>query len=182
VASQPGASTVFAGDDLAVVVEVERAEVVAQDPEGGPVALDERDVGCTARQRLDAQTAGTGEEVGDGGVADEVERAERVEHGFAHLVGGRAGVDARGCLEETTTQLSGDDTHASRLRRDRSRHTGTVLEPEEQITCIDCGGRAFLLTPPREDGAWLPGDIVAYRCEDCLDRWDLVLPDDLDDA
>ena len=20
--------------------------------------------------------------------------------------------------------------------------------------------------------------IVAYRCEDCLDRWDLVLPDD----
>jgi hypothetical protein len=28
---------------------------------------------------------------------------------------------------------------------------------------------------------WLPGDIVAYRCEDCLDRWDLVLPDDSDD-
>lgn len=25
---------------------------------------------------------------------------------------------------------------------------------------------------------WEPGDIVAYRCEDCLDRWDLVLPDD----
>jgi hypothetical protein len=53
-----------------------------------------------------------------------------------------------------------------------------VLEPEEQITCIDCGGRAFLLTPPREDRVWLPGDIVAYRCEDCLDRWDLVLPED----
>jgi hypothetical protein len=34
------------------------------------------------------------------------------------------------------------------------------------------------LTHPREDGVWLPGDIVAYRCEDCLDRWDLVLPDD----
>jgi hypothetical protein len=25
------------------------------------------------------------------------------------------------------------------------------------------------------------GDIVAYRCEDCLDRWDLVLPDDDED-
>ena len=25
---------------------------------------------------------------------------------------------------------------------------------------------------------WLPGDIVAYRCADCLDRWDIVLPDD----
>jgi hypothetical protein len=50
-----------------------------------------------------------------------------------------------------------------------------VLEPDQQITCIDCGGRAFLLTQPREDGTWEPGDIVAYRCEDCLDRWDLVL-------
>jgi hypothetical protein len=53
-----------------------------------------------------------------------------------------------------------------------------VLEPDRQITCIDCGGRAFLLTLPREDGAWEPGDVVAYRCEDCLDRWDLVLDDE----
>jgi hypothetical protein len=54
------------------------------------------------------------------------------------------------------------------------------MEPYPQITCIDCGGRAFLLTPPREEGEWLEGDIVAYRCEDCLDRWDLVLEDDDD--
>ncbi|MGH9134563.1 MAG: hypothetical protein ACRDZZ_11535 [Ilumatobacteraceae bacterium] len=53
-----------------------------------------------------------------------------------------------------------------------------MLEPDLVITCIDCGGRAFLLTAPREDGTWYPGDIVAYRCQDCLDRWDLVLPDD----
>ena len=53
-----------------------------------------------------------------------------------------------------------------------------MLEPDRQITCIDCGGRAFLLAPPREDGVWLPGDVVAYRCEDCLDRWDLVLESD----
>jgi DNA-directed RNA polymerase subunit RPC12/RpoP len=56
-----------------------------------------------------------------------------------------------------------------------------VLEPDRVITCIDCGGRAFLLTQPREDGVWYPGDIVAYRCQDCLDRWDLVLPDIPDD-
>lgn len=62
---------------------------------------------------------------------------------------------------------------------DHQRHTGPVtpIEPEPQIDCIDCGGRAFLLTRPDEDGSWLPGEIVAYRCEDCLDRWDLVLPD-----
>src|SRR5262245_16490763 len=61
---------------------------------------------------------------------------------------------------------------------------GRVLEPDPVITCIDCGGRAHLLTAPHvdpEDGRaqpWLPGDIVAYRCEDCLDRWDIVLEDD----
>ena len=25
---------------------------------------------------------------------------------------------------------------------------------------------------------WEPGDLIVYRCEDCLDRWDLVVPDD----
>ena len=53
-----------------------------------------------------------------------------------------------------------------------------MLVPEEVIVCVDCGGRCHLLTRPREDSVWLPGDIVAYRCEDCLDRWDLVLPDE----
>ena len=65
--------------------------------------------------------------------------------------------------------------------RSPRRHTDAVLEPSPEITCIDCGGRCFLLTPPREDGVWVDGDTVAYRCEDCLDRWDLVLEDD-DDA
>ncbi|CAN5776214.1 hypothetical protein BH24ACT5_BH24ACT5_23130 [soil metagenome] len=61
-----------------------------------------------------------------------------------------------------------------------------MLEPDSVITCIDCGGRAHLLTRPDLDPentaaeSWQPGDIVAYRCEDCLDRWDLVLPDDVD--
>ena len=54
-----------------------------------------------------------------------------------------------------------------------------MLEPEPVIVCIDCGGRAHLLTPPRQEPPeWEPGDFVAYRCEDCLDRWDLVLPDE----
>ncbi|HNJ98005.1 MAG TPA: hypothetical protein PLV13_07760 [Ilumatobacteraceae bacterium] len=56
------------------------------------------------------------------------------------------------------------------------------MQPEATITCVDCGGRCHLLTQPREDGQWLPGDIVAYRCEDCRDRWDLVLPDDSEPA
>ena len=51
------------------------------------------------------------------------------------------------------------------------------IEVEQVITCIDCGGRAHLISYPPEDG-WQPGDLVVYRCEDCLDRWDLVVPDE----
>ena len=53
---------------------------------------------------------------------------------------------------------------------------GPAETPTESIICVDCGGRAHLLTPAREDGQWLAGDIVAYRCSDCLDRWDIELP------
>jgi hypothetical protein len=51
------------------------------------------------------------------------------------------------------------------------------VEVDEIITCVDCGGRAHLLTEPPEWG-WQPGDLLVYRCEDCLDRWDVVIPDD----
>ncbi len=63
----------------------------------------------------------------------------------------------------------------------RTGKTGAVLSPTPQITCIDCGGRCFLLTQAPEDGIWESGDVVAYRCEDCLDRWDIVMSDE-DDA
>jgi hypothetical protein len=49
---------------------------------------------------------------------------------------------------------------------------------DQVITCIDCGGRAHLTSYPPEDGAWQPGDLVTYRCEDCLDRWDLIVPEE----
>jgi hypothetical protein len=55
-----------------------------------------------------------------------------------------------------------------------------VLRVDEIIVCVDCGGRAHLLSYPPHEG-WEPGDVVAYRCEDCLDRWDIVLELDEDD-
>jgi hypothetical protein len=48
----------------------------------------------------------------------------------------------------------------------------------ERIDCIDCGGVAHRLTQPDDTGRFWPGDLVVYRCEDCLDRWDLIVPDD----
>lgn len=47
-------------------------------------------------------------------------------------------------------------------------------QPPETIVCVDCGGvchRIGYLPPdePVESGA-----IIAYRCADCADRWDVV--------
>ena len=50
------------------------------------------------------------------------------------------------------------------------------MEIPDIITCIDCGADAHRLTPAPEDG-WEIGDIIAYRCAGCLDRWDLVVAD-----
>ncbi len=51
------------------------------------------------------------------------------------------------------------------------------ITPPTEITCVDCGGVAHLITHPRPDDdavtGFRSGDILAYRCEDCLDRWDV---------
>jgi hypothetical protein len=52
-----------------------------------------------------------------------------------------------------------------------------MTEPDAVIDCIDCGGRAHLLSKP-DDFGWERGQIVSYRCEDCLDGWYLVLDED----
>jgi hypothetical protein len=47
----------------------------------------------------------------------------------------------------------------------------------ETITCIDCGGTCGRITYEPDEG-FTAGDAVAYRCELCHDRWDIVLTDD----
>ncbi|MEO7555282.1 MAG: hypothetical protein ABIV94_01590 [Acidimicrobiales bacterium] len=47
----------------------------------------------------------------------------------------------------------------------------------ETIQCVDCGGVCHRLTGDPELG-WEPGDIVAYRCVDCLDAWYLEITED----
>ncbi len=53
------------------------------------------------------------------------------------------------------------------------------LGAPETIVCVDCGGTCHLLSVPYEDESGVvgfhPGDIVSYRCSDCLDRWDVEL-------
>ena len=50
-----------------------------------------------------------------------------------------------------------------------------MIDPPAVITCVDCGGRAHLVQPGSEESPYQEGDIATYRCEDCLDRWDLVV-------
>ncbi len=45
------------------------------------------------------------------------------------------------------------------------------------IVCVDCGGTCHLLGY-HPDTDFDPGDVVPYRCSDCLDRWDIEVPDD----
>jgi hypothetical protein len=47
----------------------------------------------------------------------------------------------------------------------------------ERIVCVDCGGTCGRLTHDPELG-WEVGDVVAYRCTDCLDVWYLELTED----
>ena len=57
---------------------------------------------------------------------------------------------------------------------------GELLAPAV-ITCIDCGGRSHLISRFDDENPPQPGDLITYRCEDCLDRWDLVIPGDEED-
>jgi hypothetical protein len=44
-----------------------------------------------------------------------------------------------------------------------------------EIACMECGGPAFLLQPIGDEDVLEPGDVLAYRCRDCLERWDVVV-------
>lgn len=74
-----------------------------------------------------------------------------------------------------------NDSHNSADLYPRQARDGAEGEPyvPESIVCVDCGGTCHLLTTPPEDRdghpGFRPGDFVAYRCSDCLDRWDLVV-------
>ena len=56
-------------------------------------------------------------------------------------------------------------------------------EPPETITCVECGGEAHLLSylPPEGEADLEPGTPLAYRCSDCIDRFDIVWDEPLED-
>lgn len=52
-----------------------------------------------------------------------------------------------------------------------------MIDVPDQITCVECRGRCHLISHEPPEG-FEPGDWVAYRCVDCMDRFDLQLVED----
>lgn len=52
--------------------------------------------------------------------------------------------------------------------------------PPERIDCIECGGAAHLISYMPVDEPLPDGTPLAYRCADCLDRFDVVWESDSD--
>jgi len=46
------------------------------------------------------------------------------------------------------------------------------------IVCPDCGGECSLVLPDDPEHPPEAGDVLAYRCRDCLDRWDVVVEEE----
>jgi hypothetical protein len=53
-----------------------------------------------------------------------------------------------------------------------------VIVPAATIVCVECGGTCGLLQAVGPEDDLEPGDVVAYRCGDCRERFDLVLTED----
>jgi hypothetical protein len=51
------------------------------------------------------------------------------------------------------------------------------------ISCMECGETAVLVQVPAADEIIEAGDVLVYRCPDCLQRWDVVVDEEdlLDD-
>jgi hypothetical protein len=47
-------------------------------------------------------------------------------------------------------------------------------EVPDTITCVECGGTAHRMSHAPPDEGFQPGDVIAYACEDCNHRMDLV--------
>lgn len=56
------------------------------------------------------------------------------------------------------------------------------MDAPAEITCMECGGPAHLLSTPPPDEGFAPGDVVAYVCADCEHRIDIVLDEDTDET
>lgn len=51
------------------------------------------------------------------------------------------------------------------------------MDTPTEMACLECQGTAHRMSFPPDEG-FEPGDVVAYVCEDCGHRFDVVVPDE----
>lgn len=58
-----------------------------------------------------------------------------------------------------------------------------VVPVPATLVCVDCGGTCHRLPFEPPELGWRVGDVVTYRCVDCLDMWYVELDqEDADDG
>jgi hypothetical protein len=50
----------------------------------------------------------------------------------------------------------------------------SLSNPPQAMPCVDCDGTLHLLTLLDHDLPPEPGTVLAYRCDSCMERFDLV--------
>jgi len=55
------------------------------------------------------------------------------------------------------------------------------MDANETITCVECDGTAHLVSYEPPEG-WEQGQVVAYACEDCGHRLDIVFEEPPEDS
>ena len=107
---QPGG---VAAEDAGAPGEAQRLDIGADGAARRHRLLDEERKGRAARQRLEAERAGAGEEVEHAGALQHIAMAvgENVEDRLAQAVGGRPRVAAGGRGERAAAKLTADDAH-----------------------------------------------------------------------
>lgn len=53
-----------------------------------------------------------------------------------------------------------------------------TANPPQVITCIECGADAHLISFLPQDEPVDPGTPLAYRCSECMDRFDILWDED----
>ena len=57
-----------------------------------------------------------------------------------------------------------------------TEESGATSPTPTEMACLECQGRANLMSFAPDEG-FAPGDVVAYVCEDCGHRYDVVVPE-----
>src|SRR5712692_9889856 len=127
------------GDDLRALAESDRRDVLPKGVEGRRRSLDERDARRAARERLDAERAGAGEEVESARVGDD--RPEDPEERLADPVGRRPRPSPAWRVERAALGASRDDAHYASAYRRQSAATASASDA--------CSGRSSCGSPAR---------------------------------